>query len=123
MPYLIEGIHFGAVPKLDTRLRPLVELLRAMLRERGATQKGLDASLGWWPGQTSQLFNGHADFKLTQLYDILEAAGIEPQTFFLRVAGQTTTPDIERRLAEHEAAIRKLETSLRARPSNGGPDA
>lgn len=113
--YPIAAIDFRLVPKLDPRLKPLVELVRALIRETGWTQKGLDAALGWWPGQTSQLFNGHADFKLSQLYDLLGAMGVDPQTFYLRLAGQSTTPDIERRVAALEAALR--------RQSNGGADA
>lgn len=122
-PYPIAAIDFRLVPKLDPRLKPLVVVVRTLIRETGWTQKGLDAALGWWSGQTSQLFNGHADFKLSQLYDLLDAMGVEPQTFFLRVGGQSTTPGIERQLAEHAAAIRKLEAALAARPSNGSGDA
>ena len=97
------------MPKLDPRLVPLVTELRSVVREKGKNYRGIDRELGWWDGQTSQLINGHADFRLTQLYDVLGALDVEPREFFARVGGVAPTSEmerrIERRLAEIEARL------------------
>lgn len=61
----------------------------------------------------TRLFGGEVRLQVAHVYDVLEAAEIEPQALFLRLAGQSTTADIERRLAALEKAVRQ-------QPPNGG---
>ena len=71
----------------------------------------------------TRLFGGEVRLQMAHVYDVLHAAGIEPQVFYRRLAGQSTTSDIERRLTENEAALRRLEATVKGRGLDGSADA
>lgn len=91
---------------LDPRLAEIVEALRDLIAERRTTQAEVERRARLPKRYLTRLFGGGVGFYVVHIFRILEAIDVEPQAFWLRLAGQSTTPEIERRLAALEAAQR-----------------
>jgi transcriptional regulator with XRE-family HTH domain len=96
---------------LDSRLTPLVEALRDVLAEKRISQAEVERRAKMPERYLSKLLNGHVRLTMEHVLDVLDAAGVEPHEFFLRLAGHTTSADIERRVAALEAALRQQRPS------------
>ena len=85
----------------------MVETLRDLFAERRLTQAEVERRAGYPKRYLTRLFGGEVRLQVAHVYDMLEAAGIEPQMLYLRLAGQGSMADIERRLEALERAARQ----------------
>jgi len=76
----------------------LMRELRALVVEQGCQLQELDTRLGWARNRTSKLFRLEHRPRLDEVFDVLRAAGIEPETFWRRLAGGPNDPTTERLL-------------------------
>lgn len=60
----------------------LTRLLSAVIKVSGRTRLGLEQQLGLSRGALSKVLGGSVELRLRQLFQILDAVGVEPEEFF-----------------------------------------
>lgn len=73
---------------LDPRLKPIVEELRALLREHGLTQAEVERRAGMSPKYLYKIFAGYQDMKVKHICDVLDVLEVPHEEFWARLAPQ-----------------------------------
>jgi predicted XRE-type DNA-binding protein len=96
----------------------LMRELRALLEQQGLRLQEIDARLGWPKNRTSKLFRQAHRPRIDEIFAVLQAAGLEPATFWRRLAGGPEDP-LTRRLLEVLDETEELKRQLRGGREGG----